>query len=107
MSGYNWQSFSDTGRSTGAYIIFCQGGPIDHGTHVPESVPQSSTESEYNAAFTTVMALEHFRMLIHELVSKDPDIVPYKYPLILLDKKYAVCMSKNGNDTSTPEDLPI
>ena len=40
----------DTGRSTGAYIIFYQGGPIDHGTHVPVPVAQSITQSEYNAA---------------------------------------------------------
>ena len=31
----SWQDFPDTGRITGAYIIFYQGGPIDHGTHVP------------------------------------------------------------------------
>ena len=30
----SWQDFPDTGRSTGAYIIFYQGGPIYHGTHV-------------------------------------------------------------------------
>ena len=45
-----WQDFPDTGRSTGAYIIFYQGGPIDHGTHVPGPVAQFSAESEYNAA---------------------------------------------------------
>ena len=38
----SWQDFPDTGRSTGAYIIFYQGGPIDHGTHVPGPVAQSS-----------------------------------------------------------------
>ena len=27
---------------TGAYIIFYQGGTIDHGTHVPGPVAQSS-----------------------------------------------------------------
>ena len=37
---------TDTGRSTGAYILFYQGGPIDHGTHVPGTVSQSSVESE-------------------------------------------------------------
>ena len=42
FSGYSWQDCPDTGRSTGAYIIFYQGGPIDHGTHVPVPVPQSS-----------------------------------------------------------------
>ena len=47
-----WKYCSDTGRSTGAYIIFYQGGPIDHGTYVPGPVAQSSAESEYNAAYT-------------------------------------------------------
>ena len=65
----------DTGRSTGAYIIFYQGGTIDHGTHVPGPVAQPSVESEYNAAYTAGMALAHFRMLIHELLNKGPDIV--------------------------------
>ena len=42
----SWQAFTDTGRSKGAYIIFYQGGTIDHGTHVPVPVAQSSAESE-------------------------------------------------------------
>ena len=33
-----WQYCPETGRSTVAYIIFYQGGPIDYGTHVPVSV---------------------------------------------------------------------
>ena len=43
MYFYNssWQDCSDTGRSTGAYIIFYQGVPIDRGTHVPVPVAQS------------------------------------------------------------------
>ena len=45
----SWQDCPDTGRSTGAYIIFYQGGPIDHGTHVTGPVDQSSAESEYSA----------------------------------------------------------
>ena len=36
------QYFPDTGRSTESYIIFYQGGPIDHGTYVPGPVAQSS-----------------------------------------------------------------
>ena len=65
FSHSSWQDCPDTGRSTGSYIIFYQGGPIDHGTHVPVPVSQSSAESEYNAACTAGMALAHFRMLIH------------------------------------------
>ena len=40
MPFYNssWQYCPDTGRSTGAYIIFYQGRPIDHVTHVPGTV---------------------------------------------------------------------
>ena len=52
-----------------------QDGPIDHDTHVPGPVDQSSAESEYNAACTARTALERFRMLINELLKKDPDIV--------------------------------
>ena len=43
-------------------MIFYQGGPIDHDTHVPGPVAQSSAESEYNEACTSGMALAHFRM---------------------------------------------
>ena len=65
FSDFSWQDCPDTGRSTGAYILFYQCGPIEHGTHVPGPVAQSSAESEYNTACTAGMALAHFRMLIH------------------------------------------
>ena len=42
-----WQDCPDTGISTGAYIVFYQGGPIDHCTHVPVPVSQYIAESEY------------------------------------------------------------
>ena len=66
FSDSSWQDCPDTGRSTGAYNIFYQGGTIDHGTHVPGPVAQYSAESEYNVVCTVGMALAHFRMLIHE-----------------------------------------
>ena len=69
----SWQDCPETGRSTGAYSIFYQCGPIDHGTHVTGPVAQSSAESEYNSACTSGMTLAHFRILIHELLNKDPD----------------------------------
>ena len=37
-----WKDFPDTGRSTGAYIIFYKCGPIDHDTHVTGPVTKSS-----------------------------------------------------------------
>ena len=60
FSDSSWQYYPNTGRSTGAYVIFYQGGTIDHGTRVPGTVPQSSVESEYNAARTAVMDFQDF-----------------------------------------------
>ena len=45
------------------------------------------------------MDLAHLRMLIHELVNEDPDMFPKEAPLIVLDGKSDMCMSKNGKDT--------
>ena len=98
-SDSSWQHCPETGRSTGAYIIFYQGGPIDHGTHVSRTVAQYIAESEYNEACTAGMALAHFRMLVHELLNEDTDMVPKEAPLIILDSKSAMCMAKNGKDT--------
>ena len=99
FSESSWQDCPDTGRSTAAYIIYFQGGTIDHGTHVPGPVAQSSAESEYNAACTAGMALAHFRILVHELLNEDPDMVPKEAPLIVLDSKSTMCMAKNVRDT--------
>ena len=98
FSDSSWQDCPDTGISTGSYIIFYQSGPIDNGTHVPVPVAQASAESEYNAACTAGMALAHFRMLVHELINEDPDMVPKEAPLIVLDSKSDMYMAKNGKD---------
>ena len=94
-----WKDCPDTVRSIVAYIIFYQVGPINYVTHVPGPVTQSISEIDYNTACTAGMALAHFRMLIHELLNKDPYTVPDEYPMIILDGKSDVCMAKNGNDT--------
>ena len=76
FSDSSWQDCPNTDISTVAYIIFYQCGQIDHDTHVSGPVAQSSAESDYNAACNAGMDLAHFRMLIHELLNKYPDIVP-------------------------------
>ena len=40
FSNSSWQDCPYTGRSTGSYIIFYQGVPIDHGKHVPGTFAQ-------------------------------------------------------------------
>ena len=84
------QKCTDTGRSTGAYIIFYQGGPIDHCTHVPVPVSQFSANSEYNSACTTGTALANARILNNGFLNKDPDVVPKQSPIIILDRKLAI-----------------
>ena len=76
FSNSSWKYCPETGRSTGAYIIFYQGGTIEHVTHVTGPFAQSSSERVYNAAYIAVMALAHFRMLIHELLNKHPYTFP-------------------------------
>ena len=46
-----------------------------------------------------------FQDVFHELLSKDPDIVPEEAPLIVLGGKSAMCMSKNGKDTKQKSTL--
>ena len=46
------------------------------------------------------MTLAHFGVLIHELLKKDPYIVPEAEPIIILDSKSTVCMAKNGKYTN-------
>ena len=100
FSDSSWKYFTDTGRSTGAYMIFYQGGPIDHVTHVTGPVAQSFTEIECNAARTAGMVLSQSRMLIHEFLNKDQDIVPDKSLIFILDSKSAICMDNNGKYTN-------
>ena len=45
------------------------------------------------------MDLSRFRMLIHEFLNKDSDIVPEEAYLSILYSKDDVCMAKNGKDT--------
>ena len=80
-------------------MIFYQGRPINHGTHVPGPVYQSSSENDYNAACTAVMPFANLRRLINELLNKDPGMVTQEAPLIVLYSKSAVCMADNVKDT--------
>ena len=40
------KDYTDTDISTGSYIVFYQGGPIDTCTHVSDSLSQSSADRE-------------------------------------------------------------
>ena len=44
------------------------------------------------------MDLAHFRVLVHELLNENPDMVPKEASLIVLDRNSALCMANNGKD---------
>ena len=98
LSDLIYQDWPYTGRSTVSYIVFYQGWPIYHCTHVPCPVAQYSAEIEHNAACTTGIALGYFRMLNNELLNRDLYAVLLQKILIILDIKSDICMSKYGNN---------
>ena len=53
------------------------------------------------------MVLEYVGILIHELLIKDPDIVPEEDPIIILYSKSAVCMANNGKDAKHKRHISI
>ena len=79
--------------------MFYHIGKTDHCTHIKGLVSQYSVESEYNAACNAGIAPENFRMLNNELLNKDPYVVPEQAPLVILDRKSAICVANNYKDT--------
>ena len=94
-----WKDCTYTGRSTGAYVVFYQGGPIDNCTHVSGPVAKSSAESEYNSSYNAEMDLEYFNMLNNEVLNKDSDVFPEQAPLIILHIKLDACINNCGKGT--------
>ena len=70
-----WKDCAYNIRRTGAYIVFYQVVKINHFKHVPGTVAQYSTESEYTAAWNSGMALAHFSIPNNNLMNKDSDVV--------------------------------
>ncbi|MGH7954596.1 MAG: reverse transcriptase domain-containing protein, partial [Gloeomargaritales cyanobacterium] len=100
FSDSSWQDCPDTARSTGSYLIFYQGGVIDHSTFVPDPVAMSSGEAEYSAACVTCMATAHLRMLTNEMTTlENSDPADQEPVTIILDNQAAISMSKTLKDT--------
>ena len=57
----------DTGRSTGGYVTFIQGGAVDYRSHPPVPVAKSSGEAEYISTAVACMRPSHLRKLIYYL----------------------------------------
>ena len=101
----SWQDDVDTGRSTGGYIIFKSGGPIDHRCHLPVPIALSTGEAEYLAASVACTAAQHIRMMNYDLYHlTDQDYKPENtetYPAsnIILDSAAAIAIAQLDKDT--------
>ena len=101
----SWQDDIDTGRSTGGYIIFKLGGPIDHRCHLPIPIALSTGEAEYLAASVACTAAQHIRMMNYDLYHlTDQDYIQENtetYPAsnIILDSAAAIAIAQSDKDT--------
>jgi hypothetical protein len=93
----SWQDCPDTSRSTGCYLLYCQGGLVDAASFVPDPVALSSAEAEYQIAAFGCSGCEHTRQLFQELHGLDPD-TPLTIP-ILTDSQSAMAMASSDRDT--------
>ena len=106
FSDSSWQDCPDTGKSTGGYKIFCQGGLIEANSTMPVPVALSSAEAEYLSCCNLGAMLYHLRELLYEfeylgsskynldgLYGASPSIM-------LIDNQATVAMSKNYRVTA-------
>ena len=101
MCDSSWQDCVDTGRSTGSYMIFYQGGLVDFSTFVPVPVAMSTAEAECNAGASAGMAISHMRMLINEVNGSDADIIWNPSILLLTDSKSAETIVNSEKDVKS------
>ena len=105
FSDSSWNDCIDTGRSTGGYVTYIQGGTADYGSHLPVPVAMSSGEAEYIAAAVACMKASHIRMLMYDLRNlgteeNDLNNVNTEPARIVIDNEAAICMAKCNKDTA-------
>jgi hypothetical protein len=96
ISDSSWSDCEDK-RSTGCYIILCQGGIVDHSTFVPTPIAMSSAEAEIYAKTVAAMSTNYLRQVFCELEFGDPDR-PFTVP-ILTDSQSGIFITQNNRDT--------
>ena len=95
----SWDDDQDTSRSTGGYLIFYQGGVVDHSSNMPGPVAMSSAEAEYNEACLACMATGNMHMTVNHLEGIQEGSEDDKPVDIFMDNRSAVDMSISFKDT--------
>ena len=99
FSDSSWDDDFDTSRSTGGYLIFHQGGVVDHSSNMPGPVAMSSAEPEYNEACLACMATGNLHMTLNHIEGIQEGSEQDLPVDIFMDNKSAVDMSVSFKDT--------
>jgi hypothetical protein len=95
----SWDDDHDTSRSTGGFLIFYQGGVVDHSSNMPDPIAMSSAEAEYNEACMACMATSHMHMTLNYMENVKDESAEDKAVNIYMDNRSAVDMSHTFKDT--------
>ena len=98
MHDSSWQDCPDTGRSTGAFVLFSQGGALDYNTFVPSPVAMLSAEAECIAGAMAGMAMSHIQMLQNKLSGYEADIIKNGPITMFCDSARAVTIVNSEKD---------
>jgi hypothetical protein len=73
FSDASFQDCPDSGRSTGGFLIFMQGGVVDATSTIPQLVAWSTCEAKYCMGALAAMAAFYTRKVYNELHGIDPE----------------------------------
>ena len=99
FSDSSWDDDHDTSISTECYLIFNQGGVIDHSSNMPTPIAMSSAEAEYNECCLACMATGNLHMAMN-YVENIKEVSSEDNPVdIFMANRSAVDMSVTFKDT--------
>jgi hypothetical protein len=102
----SWNDDTDTGRSSGCFMIFYMGGVVEHSSNMPDSVALSSAEAEYNEVCLACMATAHLKKFLEDLELPFADDKKSKKPIqIFIDNMSAVDMGASFKDTQRTQHM--
>jgi hypothetical protein len=62
-----------TGRSTGGFLVFYQGGIVNHSSNMPAPVVTISADAEFDKACMACMATSHMYMTTYNHIEEVED----------------------------------
>jgi hypothetical protein len=99
LFGYTDASHADNEdrRSTGGYVIFCNGGPVSWSTFVQDEPSGGGpAESEYKSAYVCARELRYLTQVLHEIGINQNNSIP----IMLCDNSSAITFSHDNSTSS-------